>query len=174
MILATDLEGNLGYGNDLIYSFKKDLKRFKELTSGITCIMGKNTWESLPFALPERKNIVLTSSLFMRGKIYSPYEKRPDGFVSSIDDILELAEKEDIFIIGGTRLYEEMFKFCDEVYHTVVHDVAEYSDTKIDDINKKIAEHFTSLESVKTTDVDRLSGKEMTIEFRTYKREFEL
>ena len=53
----------IGYKNKLLYWLPDDLKRFKQLTTGHTIIMGRRTFESLPKgALPNRRNIVLSRS----------------------------------------------------------------------------------------------------------------
>ena len=53
----------IGYKNKLIYWLPDDLKRFKQLTTGHTIIMGRNTYLSLPKgALPTRRNVVLSRS----------------------------------------------------------------------------------------------------------------
>ena len=61
IIVAIAQNGAIGYKGDLIYHLSADLRRFKELTTGHTVIMGRKTFESLPKgALPNRRNIVLT------------------------------------------------------------------------------------------------------------------
>ena len=61
IIAAVARNGAIGYKNKLLYRLKGDMKRFKELTTNHTIIMGKNTFLSLPKgALPNRRNIVLT------------------------------------------------------------------------------------------------------------------
>ena len=54
---------NLAIGQDLqlLCHMPADLKRFKALTTGHTIIMGRKTFESLPHALPNRTNVVLSS-----------------------------------------------------------------------------------------------------------------
>ena len=61
MIAAAAKNDALGKDNDLIWHISEDLKRFKRLTSGHTIIMGRKTFESMPKALPNRTNIVLTN-----------------------------------------------------------------------------------------------------------------
>ena len=63
LILATDKNGGIGYKNRLPWpSLKKDMEKFKSLTSNNICIMGSNTWNSLPKKpLPNRINVVLSS-----------------------------------------------------------------------------------------------------------------
>jgi len=61
-IIAAIAKNNvIGKDNDLIWHISEDLKRFKKLTSGHSIIMGRKTYESLPFKpLPNRKNIVIS------------------------------------------------------------------------------------------------------------------
>ena len=61
MIAAAAENNALGKDNDLIWHISDDLKRFKRLTSGHAIIMGRKTFESMPKALPNRTNIVLTN-----------------------------------------------------------------------------------------------------------------
>ena len=61
MIAAVGKNLELGKGNDLIWHFKDDMRFFKETTTGNTVIMGRKTFESLPHALPNRRNIVITT-----------------------------------------------------------------------------------------------------------------
>ena len=51
----------IGFENKLLYWLPNDLKRFKQLTTGHTIIMGRRTFESFPKgALPNRRNVVLS------------------------------------------------------------------------------------------------------------------
>ena len=59
IIAAVGKNLELGKNNGLIWSLPGDLKFFKEATIGHTVLMGKNTFESLPKVLPNRKNIVI-------------------------------------------------------------------------------------------------------------------
>jgi dihydrofolate reductase len=61
ILIAAACENNvLGKDNQLIWHISEDLKRFKRLTEGHAIIMGRKTFESMPRALPKRKNIILT------------------------------------------------------------------------------------------------------------------
>ena len=54
----------IGKDNALPWSLKEDMSRFRELTRGWPCVMGRKTWESLPKRpLPGRPNIVISRSL---------------------------------------------------------------------------------------------------------------
>ena len=61
IIAAVARNRAIGFENKLIYWLPNDLKRFKQLTTGHTIVMGRRTFESLPKgALPNRRNVVLS------------------------------------------------------------------------------------------------------------------
>ena len=61
LVVARARNGVIGRDGDLPWKLRSDLQRFKAITVGKPCIMGRNTWESLPLRpLPGRLNIVLT------------------------------------------------------------------------------------------------------------------
>ena len=60
IIVAIANNNVIGKDNKLIWHLPDDLKRFKNLTTGKTIIMGRKTFESLGRVLPNRKHIVLT------------------------------------------------------------------------------------------------------------------
>ncbi len=98
LIAAVASNGVIGAGNGLPWRLADDLKRFRALTVGHAVIMGRKTWESLPRALPERQNIVVT-----RQRAYTA----PGAEVAaSLDDALALVRlPEPAFCIGGGELY---------------------------------------------------------------------
>ena len=61
LIVAIAENNAIGKNGDLLCHLPNDLKHFKEITTGATVVMGKNTFFSLPrHPLPNRRNIVLT------------------------------------------------------------------------------------------------------------------
>ncbi len=61
LVVARARNGVIGRDGDLPWRLRSDLQRFKAVTVGKPCIMGRKTWESLPLKpLPGRLNIVLT------------------------------------------------------------------------------------------------------------------
>lgn len=103
----------LGKDNKLIYQIPEDLKRFKEITSGHTVIMGRKTFESIGYSLPNRLNIIIT-----RDKNYSG---KGIIVVHSLDEALQQVQSEDeVFIIGGGQIYNEAIKIADKLYLTIV------------------------------------------------------
>ena len=62
LIVAIAENNAIGIAGDLLCHLPNDLKHFKEITTGATVVMGKNTFFSLPRRpLPNRRNIVLTT-----------------------------------------------------------------------------------------------------------------
>ena len=105
----------IGKNNDLLFHLPNDLKRFKEITSGHTIIMGRNTLLSLPkWPLPNRRHIVIT-------------DKPDDVFpgcetVFSIDEAIEkVKDEKEAFIIGGGMIYKQFFPVAGKLYLTLVH-----------------------------------------------------
>ena len=115
IIAAIGKNRELGKDNDLIWHLPNDLKFFKEITNNHTIIMGRNTFESLPKMLPNRKHIVLTSR---------------DGLPKEVEtykEIKEILEKykdtnEEIFIIGGASIYLQFLEYSDKLYLTEIVD----------------------------------------------------
>ncbi|KND46843.1 MAG: dihydrofolate reductase [Parcubacteria bacterium C7867-004] len=114
----------LGKDGGLVWDLPGDLARFRSITKGHPVIMGRKTWESIPLKhrpMPARANIVVT-----RDAAYDA----PGGIVcTSLPEAIERAKSEagaeEIFIIGGTRLFEEAMPIADRLYLTLVDDDAE-------------------------------------------------
>jgi dihydrofolate reductase len=102
------------------WKIKNDLKRFKEITSRHPVIMGRNTYEAMGKPLPNRTNIIIT---------HNPnYEATGSVVVTSIQEALDWArttETEEIFIVGGGKIYTEALSFTDRLYLTIVEEECE-------------------------------------------------
>lgn len=113
LIAAFDQERGLGKDNQLLFHLKEDLKRFRALTTGHTVVMGRKTFESLPYPLPERRNVILTRN--------TRYKHSGCEVVTSPDDILAKYRADDrIFIIGGAQIYEQFLPYATDLYLTQV------------------------------------------------------
>ena len=62
LIVAIDKKRGIGLNNSIPWYFKEDLQFFKKITLNSIVIMGRNTWESLKKPLPQRYNIVLSTT----------------------------------------------------------------------------------------------------------------
>ena len=107
-------KNEIGSGNQLLWHLPKDLKHFKDLTSGHPIIMGRKTYESIGKALPNRTNIVVSrkKNWFQEGIL----------IVGSIKEAVKFAKKidENIFIIGGGNVYEQTMEIADQLEVTLV------------------------------------------------------
>lgn len=114
-IVAIAQNNAIGCENKLLWHIPDDLRRFKEITLGHTIIMGRSTYESLPFKpLPGRRNIVMTHNT---GLIFPGCE-----VAHSLDEALDLMDSDkENFIIGGALIYEAFFPLADKLILTIVH-----------------------------------------------------
>lgn len=125
MIAAIGKNRELGKGNDLLWHIPDDLKRFRSITKGHPCIMGRKTFESIlaiaGHPLPNRTNIVVT-----RDKAWSHEGALP---IDSIEEAIQLAKRkpggEEVFIIGGGQIYAAAIGYTDKLYLTVIEDSKE-------------------------------------------------
>lgn len=109
----------IGKDNLLIWHIPQDMKRFKNLTMGKPVIMGRKTFESilvqLGKPLPGRTNIVVSRKGFQSEGV---------EVYASLEAALEAAqhiEEEEIFILGGAQIYEQILPIADRLYLTQVH-----------------------------------------------------
>ena len=111
LIVAVAYNNVIGKDN---WRWPSDLKCVKERTMGHVIIMGRKTFESLPFLLPNREHWVIT-----RDKGFNA----PEGvrIFHNVDDIIKAAKELDLaYVIGGAQLYEVFFPVVDTLYVTEV------------------------------------------------------
>lgn len=115
-IAAVDRNWAIGKDGNLLVHLPGDLKYFREKTLGKTVVMGRKTFESLPGSkpLPSRVNIVISAS---------PEFDADCTVVRTIPMLFEELDKydsDDIYIIGGEKVYRELLPYCDKVYITKI------------------------------------------------------
>tara|TARA_B100000475_G_scaffold185947_1_gene155150 strand:+ start:197 stop:691 length:495 start_codon:yes stop_codon:yes gene_type:complete len=115
IIAAVSINNIIGNKNKLIWRLSNDLKRFKNLTTNHSVIMGRKTFESLPNPLPDRNNIVITRD--------TNYSKPNIQVCSSIEDAINLTKTDtQPFIIGGGEIYTQTINIVDKIELTRVHE----------------------------------------------------
>jgi len=116
IIVAVAENNVIGKDNKLIWHLPEDLKRFKQLTTGHTIIMGRKTFESLGRVLPNRKHIVLTKDTSFQ---------IDNQNVEIVNDIKELDKyiklEEECFVIGGAIVYAQLMPKVEKMYITKIH-----------------------------------------------------
>jgi dihydrofolate reductase len=121
IIVATSESGVIGHGNSIPWYVPRDLKHFKELTTGNTCLMGRKTYESivkrLGHPLPNRKNVILTNQ--------KDFQAPDCTVVHSWAEALAATKAENVFVSGGAEVYKLALPYTDRIYHTVIHTTCE-------------------------------------------------
>ena len=117
IIVAKANNNIIGGNNKLLWHLSKDLKRFKEITTGNTIIMGRKTFESLPKILPNRHHIVITSNKNFKVDSES---------VTVVNNIEEIVDKykdsvDEAFIIGGGEIYNLLLPYTNKLYLTRIY-----------------------------------------------------
>ena len=137
IIVAKAQNNIIGKDNKLLWHIPEDLKRFKDITTGHTIIMGRKTFESLGRILPNRKHIVFTQN---------PDFKVNDENVKIVHSMLEIQEyienKEENFVIGGAMIYNLLMPYANKMYITEIHKDFE-GDTVFPKINLDIWEEVS-------------------------------
>jgi len=131
IVVAIGKNNGIGSGNQMLWHLPKDLKHFKDTTSGYPVIMGRKTFESIGKVLPNRTNIVISrkGDWFEEGVL----------IVGSIKEAVKFAKKidENVFIIGGGNIYKQTMDIADKLEVTVV-DAELEADTFFPKIDLKI------------------------------------
>jgi dihydrofolate reductase len=112
LIAAVARNGVIGREGALPWRLSADLKRFKELTTGHTIIMGRKTCESIGRPLPNRRNIVLSGS--------TSFGAEGCIIVLNIAQAIGAAGDGEVFVIGGHAVYEAFLPLADRVHLTRV------------------------------------------------------
>ena len=101
IVAAVAANGVIGRGGQLPWHLPADLKHFKALTTGHPVIMGRRTFESIVKPLPNRRNIVVTTT----------WDAPPAAGVEiarSLGEAIAMTETHagPRFVVGGSVLYE--------------------------------------------------------------------
>lgn len=115
LLVASSENNIIGIDNRLPWQLSDDLKNFKKLTTGHTVLMGRHTFESIGRALPNRRNIVLSTH-------HIPAIEGVDVFAdlpTAIQNAKQKGETE-LFVIGGGKVYAQTMDLADKLYWTRV------------------------------------------------------
>lgn len=124
LVVARARNGVIGRDGELPWRIRSDLQRFKAVTIGKPCIMGRKTWESLPLRpLPGRLNLVLT-----KDESYAERDIAKGCVVcTSLEEALSMAREQagdddvnEIAVIGGAAIFETILPRAKRLYITEV------------------------------------------------------
>jgi len=131
LIVAVDSHWGIGHKDQLLFRIPEDQRRFKELTTGKVVILGRRTLETFPGGRPlrNRTNIILTRS--------AAFSADSAVICHSLDDLqryLKNIATDDVFVIGGTSVYQLLLPYCRYAYVTKI------------DAHRPADSHFTNLD----------------------------
>ena len=115
MIVAKSRNGVIGLDGDLPWHLSSDLQFFKRTTLGKPVLMGRVTWESLPFALPGRPNLVLSRDKSYRAKGAEVFGSL-HNMIGRGYELAGATGADEIMIIGGAGLYGQCLEYADRLY----------------------------------------------------------
>jgi dihydrofolate reductase len=111
LIVAIDEEFGIGKNNSIPWHISEDLKNFKRLTINNVCIMGRNTWTSLPSQfqpLPNRKNIIISKKFVEKPNYFTKFHEV--FLTSTLEEAIAISKKlfpnKEIYIIGCSKVYQ--------------------------------------------------------------------
>ena len=128
MIVAYGKNYQIGKDNTLLWHIPADLKNFKKVTNGHHILMGRKTFDSIGFPLPNRVSIVLSQNGFSHEGVHTFKE---------IEEALAFCKKsgeDELFIMGGAQVYKLAFPYVDKLYLSEV-DYDDEADAFLDKID---------------------------------------
>lgn len=132
LIVNADRNWAIGNNNKLLVSIPKDMKTFREMTTGKVIVLGRKTLSTFPGGRPldSRTNIIMS-----RDKNF-----KVDGaiVVHGVDDLLDELKKyksDDVYICGGESVYKQLIPYCDTAHVTRV-DHSYAADAYFPDLDK--------------------------------------
>jgi len=114
IIVAIANNNVIGKDNKLLCYLPDDLKRFKEITSNKTIIMGRKTFESIGRVLPNRKHIIISR----QGMDIDNDNVEVINDISLLDKYIN--SDEENFVIGGGTIYSLLMPYVNKLYITKI------------------------------------------------------
>jgi dihydrofolate reductase len=113
LLVAMDRNHVIGLNNGMPWHLPKDLRFFKEKTTGNTIIMGRKTYNSMGGALPNRENVVLT-----RSQTEFPENVKVINNLETVIEWNTANPEKEYFIIGGGNIFNQVIDIADRMYIT--------------------------------------------------------
>ncbi len=159
IIVAADKNWAIGNKGELLVSIPNDHKMFRQETTGKVVVLGRKTLATFPEGRPlkNRTNIILSHNV--------SFTVKDAVVVHSVDELLECVKEystDDVYIIGGASIYEQMLPYCDTAIVTKI-DTSYEADAFFPDLDKSPEWKIVS-ESEEQTYFD------LEYNFVTYKR----
>lgn len=116
-IVAVDNRWAIGNKGSLLVRIPMDQKNFRNITMGKVVVLGRKTLATFPNGLPlqGRTNIVMSRNPELKIKGAQVVHSKEELF-----EALKPYASEDIYIIGGSDIYEMLVPYCDTAYVTKI------------------------------------------------------
>ena len=142
IIVAVAKGGAIGKEGKMPWKIPGEQRQFKDLTTGHVVIMGRTSYEEIGHPLPERTNIVVSKTKVFSGEnLYT---------VKSLQEAIERAGQEEIFIAGGAEIFQEALPLADKIYMT-------YVDMEVPDADRFFPNF--SEEEYKREEIEKVGGE---------------
>lgn len=164
IIAAVAENGVIGSKNDIPWRISEDFKRFKRLTLGHPCIMGRSTFDSLPAPsrpLPGRENVVLT----LNRNYQPPGVTVLHGFDEAVSYVRAKGEAK-AYVTGGSSIYRLALQVADTLELTHVRREVP-GDVRFPEYEK---EKWQEVFSEDHEGIDTLSHTPVRFTYATYRR----
>ncbi len=166
LVVAVDKNWGIGNKGELLARVRADLRYFQSLTKGNTVILGSKTLATFPngSVLKDRTNLVLS-----RNPDYAP-----EGavMVRSLDELfseLKNYNSDEVFVIGGANVYEQLLPYCDTAYVTKFEKSFE-CDAFFKNLDTSSDWELASVSEEQKTNPETDTEPDMSFYFCTYKR----
>ncbi|MCG8442162.1 MAG: dihydrofolate reductase [Caulobacterales bacterium] len=134
LIVARGRNGVIGRAGALPWRLPADMAFFKRATMGKPVVMGRRTWESLPFPLPGRPNLVVSRDLAFAPQGAERFSDLEE-MIARARVLARQSGAEEIVVIGGEALYRDTLARADRLYVTEV-DAAPEGDARFPDFDE--------------------------------------
>jgi len=114
LIAAMDHNRVIGNDDKIPWKAKGEQALFKRITTNSVVIMGRTTYETLPNALPNRYNAVLTTNAHYEAPGCFTFGSFEQALISMNSEFPDNC----IFVIGGAKLYEYSIKNAEQLHIT--------------------------------------------------------
>jgi len=113
-IVAMSENRVIGKDNQMLWHLPADFKHFKDITMGKPILMGRKTHQSIGRVLPGRCNVVISRDV--------NFQACGCVVANSIETaLLSVEYSDEVFVIGGAMLYQELLPMTQRIYLTIVH-----------------------------------------------------
>jgi dihydrofolate reductase len=166
LVVAVDKEWGIGYKGELLARVRADLRYFQSLTKGNVVILGSKTLSTFPGGrvLKDRTNIVLS-----RNPDYAPEGAIMARSLDELESVLKDFTDDDVFVIGGATIYEQLLHLCDTAYVTKFEKSFE-KDAYFPNLDDSDEWKLVAVGEEQKTDPATDTEEDMTFRFCTYKR----